>query len=332
VHIYPELYLTGYPLQDLCLQKSFIDSYQKHLNELNDHVKKHKGHGLFLVGGIHYELSKAGLPISLKNVIYKIEPGKEIEAIYAKRLLPNYDIFDEKKYFTSGTESCVIEYEGENLALLICEDMWSSNFHKLDPVKDLYEKCLGQNISAIINLSASPYYIDKPQKRLARASFISELFHAPFIYCNRVGSEDEIIFDGGSFAVHGENLLVKAKSFNEDIVSINYQNNEEIIDEDESPQHSQHLGRAILVPELPLIMSWHLNQFSDDQCLEIINASHLWGARICYRNLVLKNLLLLCLVEWILHLVLTLIRTLFKRGTKLRSDLYAKPILESSLI
>lgn len=270
VHIYPELFLTGYPLQDLCLQKSFIDSYQNHLNELNKYVQKQKGKGLFLVGGIQYELSELGLPVSLKNVIYRIEAGKEIEAIYAKRLLPNYDIFDEKKYFTSGKESCVIEYEDEKLALLICEDMWSSNFHKLDPVKDLYEKSLGSNISAVINLSASPYYIDKPQKRKERASFISSLFHAPFIYCNRVGSEDEIIFDGGSFVVDGAQELIKAKAFVSDLISIDYKNNGETIDEESlpnTPNTWEELFSARIAPN-----KLALTQFSEEQSLEIINA------------------------------------------------------------
>jgi len=270
VHIFPELYLTGYPLQDICLQKSFIDSYLEHLKDLDQFIQKVDGDFIFLVGGIEYTLTKQGLPASLKNVVFKLSPGKKIESIYAKRLLPNYDIFDEQKYFTAGVESCVLDYQGEKLAILICEDMWSSSFHQIDPVKDLFEKCIGQNISCVINLSASPYSIDKPQKRIERASFISRLFHAPFIYCNRVGGEDEILFDGKSFVQDQDSTLLTLKCWARDQQSIELQKNHEMIDREDLPQTPntwEELFNARISQN-----SIKLESFSDDQCLELINA------------------------------------------------------------
>lgn len=270
IHIYPELYLTGYPLQDLCLQKPFINSYQKYLKELNDFTQKLEGNFLFLVGGIQYELTPTGLPLSLKNVIYKLEPGKKIEAIYAKRLLPNYDIFDEQKYFSAGDNSHVLEYQGQKYAVLICEDMWSSSFHQLDPVKDLYEACIGSNINAVINLSASPYYLDKPQKRIERAQFIASLFHCPFIYCNRVGAEDEIIFDGTSFIVDEKAILLQCKSWQSDTQSLSPNVEASIIDEEclpSPPNTWEELFSARIEPD-----KLQLKTLSEKDCHEIVNA------------------------------------------------------------
>lgn len=270
IHIYPELYLTGYPLQDLCLQKPFIDSYQKYLAKLEDFVLSQKFEGLFLIGGVEYLLNENGIPQTLRNVIFKAEAGKKLEAIYAKRLLPNYDIFDEQKYFTPGEESFILNYKDEKFALLICEDMWSSSFHKLDPVKDLYEKCKGSDISAVINLSASPFYLDKPNKRKERAQFISKLFHAPFVYCNRVGSEDEIIFDGGSFITTEKELLTSCKSWQADCQNIAIDNKENIIDEEclPSPPNTweELFSARINTKELKL------KTLNEQDCLDLVNA------------------------------------------------------------
>tara|TARA_B100001971_G_scaffold215192_1_gene259797 strand:+ start:48167 stop:49918 length:1752 start_codon:yes stop_codon:yes gene_type:complete len=270
VHIYPELYLTGYPLQDLCLQKPFINSYQKYLEDLNQFTKKLKGDFLFLIGGLEYELTESGLPLKIKNVIFQVEPGKELKAIYTKRLLPNYDIFDEQKYFTQGEESCVINYQDHKLALLICEDMWSSSFHNIDPVKDLFETCKGEKISAVINLSASPYYIDKPAKRSQRAQFIAKLFHCPFIYCNRVGSEDEIIFDGASFITNEKEHLLTCHAWKADSQSLEIPQSDSPIDEEllpSPPNTWEELFSARIDSD-----KLSLNELSETTCHEIINA------------------------------------------------------------
>jgi len=222
IHLFPELFLTGYPLQDLCLQKPFIDRYQEFMIELESFCQKLKPNkATYLVGGLSYELTEDGLPLKIKNVIYLLEAGKAPEPIYTKQLLPNYDIFDEMKYFTAGAEPGVIECQGATLGLLICEDMWTSNFYRKDAVKQLKDKVDKESIKldAIINLSASPFSQGKVIKRVNRSKAISNLFRAPFIYVNRVGGEDEVLFDGQSLIVNGDSEELKLKRFEEDAQS-----------------------------------------------------------------------------------------------------------------
>jgi NAD+ synthase (glutamine-hydrolysing) len=139
LHIFPELYLTGYPLQDLVLQKPFIDSYLDLMKDIDDWAKKQKGSWRGLVGGLDYELEGNNLPNQIRNVIYEIAPGSGVKKLYTKRLLPNYDIFDEQKYFSAGEGNCFYEFNGKVMALHICEDMWVSSFHKIDPCELMFE-------------------------------------------------------------------------------------------------------------------------------------------------------------------------------------------------
>lgn len=212
LHVFPELYLTGYPLADLCLQAPFVASYQKFLKEIDAWVQKLPANPdtVALIGGLAYQLGDEGIPISIRNVIYELKPGAPLRPLYTKRLLPNYDIFDEQKYFTPGTTPGVWEWQDQRFALMICEDMWASSFHQLDPAMDLAK--IGP-FAAIINLSASPFDVTKSDTRLARAKTLSHLLKAPFYYVNRVGGEDEVLFDGQSFAVNGDSVLAQAPAF-----------------------------------------------------------------------------------------------------------------------
>lgn len=219
LEVFPELFLTGYPLQDLVLQKEFIEKYNAYLREFEAWLKElppQQNH-LCLVGGLTYDFDKEGLPLYIRNVIFACRPGVGLEALYTKCLLPNYDIFDEEKYFTPGKEATVLDFAGKKLGLLICEDMWFSSTHEIDPVKLLHDKVAADSLSldAIVNLSASPYFIGKQEKRETRAKEISQLFQAPFYYVNRIGGEDEILFDGQSFATDGTKVL-RSKAFVED--------------------------------------------------------------------------------------------------------------------
>ena len=215
LHLFSELYLTGYPLQDLVLQRPFIDSYLEHQTKLETWAKKQTGNWRALMGGLFYELEDESLPKKIQNVIYEVIPGFGLKKIYTKRLLPNYDIFDEQKYFSAGKSNTFYEFNGETYGLQICEDMWASSFHEIDPcelmLKESQDKKL--NLKAIINLSASPFEATKRSKRLERARNISLLFGCPFIYVNRVGGEDEILFDGASFVMNGSDLIKELPSF-----------------------------------------------------------------------------------------------------------------------
>lgn len=227
LHFFPELFLAGYPLQDLVLQKTFIEEYQAFLNDLSNwSIKQFKKHKSFntalLLGGLHYQFDSRGAPSQIENVIYLLEPGKKLEPIYAKQLLPNYDLYEEKKYFTPGSTPALFQFEGCIIGLLICEDMWFSHLHEIDPVEQLKHHLEKLNLKChlVVNLSASPYHLGKHEQRVNRAIEISQYINAPLAYINKVGAEDEILFDGRSFIVDGSALLVEGKLFEEDILRL----------------------------------------------------------------------------------------------------------------
>lgn len=225
LHVFPELFLTGYPLQDLVLQKTFIDDYQAFLADLSLWASsqfKSAEKTALLMGGLAYQFDNYGLPTIIENVMYLVEPGKKIKPIYAKQLLPNYDLYEEKKYFTAGTNTGIFQFENHIIGLLICEDMWFSHLHELDPVEQLKDHLEKENLHCdlVVNISASPYHLGKFDQRVNRALEISRYLEAPFLYVNRVAAEDEILFDGKSFVVDGKNVVVQAKSFQADFLSL----------------------------------------------------------------------------------------------------------------
>jgi NAD+ synthase (glutamine-hydrolysing) len=210
LHLFPELFLCGYPLQDLCLQASFIKTYQLLLQDIKKLSETWPDEVTLLMGGIHYEMLHEQIPSKIYNAIFELKKDS-FKPIYFKRLLPNYDIFDEQKYFTPGVESHVYLYQDKKIGLMICEDMWPSSFHLIDPVIEMKKRSSSYDL--IVNLSASPFHWNKQPKRLARAKEISHYLKAPFLYLNRVGGEDEILFDGSSFLVDGETTHLTAPSF-----------------------------------------------------------------------------------------------------------------------
>ncbi len=219
IHVFPELFLTGYPLQDLVLKKTFIEEYQALIEDLTLWAKTQFQKNqdiLILFGGLDYELDEERRAKLIKNVVYQIDShGLKIAA--TKQLLPNYDLFEEKKYFTAGNESTVIEFNNKKIALLVCEDMWFSHLHPVDPVLKL--KAKNEFLDLIINLSASPFNIYKKDQRYDRARQISKFLNAPLAYVNRVGAEDEILFDGGSFVSNGDKIIKKAGFFKSEVLT-----------------------------------------------------------------------------------------------------------------
>lgn len=216
LHLFPETYLAGYPLKDLVIQKSFIESYEKHLQEINQWLKNLPPlPWRSLCGGLEYELSDQKDLQHVRNVIFELIPGSGLRKIYTKRLLPNYDIFDEQKYFTKGQDNFFYRFNDKVFGLLICEDMWHSSFHEVDPCQLMHDEINEKKIEidAIINLSASPFDLGKKVKRKQRAQYLSQMFKAPFIYVNRIGGEDEILFDGASFVVNNDQTILELKTF-----------------------------------------------------------------------------------------------------------------------
>lgn len=221
LHLFPELFLTGYPLQDLVLQKSFIDEYLTFLEDLSvwsERQFKSKKSCAVLLGGLKYTFDENKFPTQIYNVIYQLLPGKKLEVVHTKQLLPNYDIYEEKKYFTPGNSPSLLKFDEKNIALLICEDMWFSHLHSVDPVAQI--KAMNTPIDLVINLSASPFHLKKNAERIHRAQYIANELNAPFAYVNRLGGEDEILFDGQSFIVDGNKIVIQAKAFQEQMLTI----------------------------------------------------------------------------------------------------------------
>lgn len=223
---FPETFLTGYPLQDLCLEKSFIERYTDFMEKVRAlHAKIENPNEIFLLGGLKYSFDEQGLPLHIENVIYELS-SNGLKDIYTKKLLPNYDIFDEKKYYTPGKRTSLYQVFEKNIGLLICEDMWYSSHHEVNPLDELESDLVKNkiNLDAIINLSSSPFNLQKEDSRVKRASEISNRFKCPFIYVNKVGAEDEILFDGSSFVLIGNTVLMRGKLFEKDLLNFELEN------------------------------------------------------------------------------------------------------------
>ena len=178
---FPELTLTGYPPEDLLLRPSL----QPRISNAIDQILA-ADLNIYLVFG--HPLKEGD---SLFNALSIIKGGKLL-ATYRKQCLPNYLVFDERRYFEAGSEPLVMEIAGSNIAFNICEDMWESA-----PIELVKSRCA----DLLININASPFSINKlsERQRLLKQQSIKGGF--PIIYVNLVGGQDELVFDGGSMAV-----------------------------------------------------------------------------------------------------------------------------------
>ncbi|WP_372651452.1 NAD+ synthase [Halobacteriovorax sp.] len=271
--VFPELFLTGYPLQDLCLQRSFIERYEELLDKLD--ALRNPKMPTMLLGGLEYKMDQDGIPLKIRNVIYEYS-SKGLTPLYTKKLLPNYDIFDEQKYFSAGSENSIYNFQGKSFGLLICEDMWMSSMHTTDPVKELFEEVQEKNIQldGVINLSASPFYLGKDKTRLIRASEISQLFACPFIYTNRVGGEDEILFDGSSFVVNGAQITHRAKFYQEDVLSYQLETFSGEVDQKKALNDKVNSWESLFKANITKNKegNFRLPELTDEDCEEILQS------------------------------------------------------------
>ena len=276
LHLFPELFLTGYPLQDLCLQKQFINKYNDFLEEIDSifsSLPKNENVA-FLMGGLDYTFDENQFPSCIKNSVFLMMPGQSYQVIYSKRLLPNYDIFDERKYFTPGTEHSILKFKEKNIALLICEDMWHSSVYNVDPIYDLIKAQENEtNIDLIVNLSASPFHIKKHNERLSRALDISNKIQAPFAYINRVGGEDEILFDGSSFIVNNNKVEIQADAFKKQLIETKLNSFEIDSAPSESTLSHSHTWESLFSATINYKSTPPtLSKLTDDDCKNIIKA------------------------------------------------------------
>ncbi len=191
VVVCPELTLSGYPPEDLLLRPSIGSRVEQSLATI---CAAMQGSAYLVIG---YPLRVNG---ALYNVAGVLHQGK-IVAQYCKHCLPNYQVFDEKRYFTPGDEPCVVTINGVAIGLSICEDIWES-------APTILAAEAGAQL--LLNINSSPYHQGKRQERWDTVSARAREVGIPIVYVNQVGGQDELVFDGGSFAVTADGTVAAA--------------------------------------------------------------------------------------------------------------------------
>ncbi len=213
--IFPELAITGYPPRDLLDFEGFVDENEAALKRIEAHSR-----GLTVVCGfVEKRSEKTGCPYF--NSAAVMRDGKRL-GTYRKRLIPNYDIFDEARYFEAGKDPLVIDLEGKKVALSICEDIWNRpRFSRRAYVAQTLEEYKKARVDFLINLSASPFRRGKPAWRQELLSEIACDLGCPILLCNQVGGNDELLFDGCSLAVNAQGETVATgKAFEEELLIV----------------------------------------------------------------------------------------------------------------
>jgi NAD+ synthase (glutamine-hydrolysing) len=201
VIVFPELALTGYPPEDLLLRPELYQRCDVALQKIIASVDN-----IDVVLG-YPKKTEAGL----FNVAGVIQAGKLIHE-YAKQTLPNYKVFDEKRYFVAGEQACVAMIAGIPMGITVCEDVWVD-----EPVTQAAQA----GAKCIININASPYHINKSQQRKHVIEQHAKVNKIPVVYTNMVGGQDELVFDGESFVVNAQgNVVQRAPAFKEDLFAV----------------------------------------------------------------------------------------------------------------
>ena len=210
----PELAITGYPPRDLLMKSGFVEGNLAALDEL----ARHAGEVALVVGHVGKNEKQPGRAAT--NAVSLIQNGK-IAATRTKSLLPTYDVFDEDRYFEPAAENAPVELNGRRLGLTICEDVWNDEDfwdacrYRANPVESLVE----QGAEILINISASPWSLGKNRMRREMLATTVAKVQRPLIYCNAIGGNDELIFDGGSLVFNAEGQVTQqAPYFSEAVV------------------------------------------------------------------------------------------------------------------
>jgi NAD+ synthase (glutamine-hydrolysing) len=225
----PELAITGYPPQDLVFKSRFVPENLAVLEKLHARV----GNSPLVVGFVDHNEGR-GKPF--RNAAALLEQGKPIRKTY-KSLLPTYDVFDEDRYFEPARRVEPFEVHGKKIGVTICEDIWTDEYlprplYEVEPVRVLVE----QGAEIILNLSASPFRVGAPACRLEMIAAQAHTYQRPICYCNVVGGNDQLIFDGNSIAVNPSGkLIAHLAAFRED---------ERIVDTDSAAAIKFHEGKT----------------------------------------------------------------------------------------
>jgi NAD+ synthase (glutamine-hydrolysing) len=202
--VFPELTVTGYPAEDLLLRPDFIDAANTAVNRLAALLPK----DIAVVVG--FPEADGSRLFNSAAVIYQ---GR-VQAGYRKRVLPNYGVFDEQRYFSAGDRTCVFSLKGVRIGLTICEDVWHSGIIAANQ---------REGADLLLTLNASPFHAGKIRQREAVICSQVKAAQIPLVYVNQVGGQDELIFDGASFVVDAEGEVVfRAEEFKEQIGVVDF--------------------------------------------------------------------------------------------------------------
>jgi len=218
--VFSELALCGYPPQDLLEQPTFLADHDKALQDIINGIS---GIGI-ICGHLEKHTDDTGKP--LHNSASVIENGR-IVFTAQKRLLPTYDVFDEARYFEPGRHSQSLLYKSMSLGITVCEDIWNDKgsfpqkLYATDPISDLVSDLQdeGGKLDLLINISASPFQIDKENVKQEIFTRVCRNNNVSLIYVNQVGGQDSLLFDGWSMAMNSSgNVIARAERFKEDMV------------------------------------------------------------------------------------------------------------------
>jgi NAD+ synthase (glutamine-hydrolysing) len=218
--LFPEMVLTGYPIEDLALSRDFLLESEKSLEVLASELAS-LGHGQMRVVVGHPALAKTPTAWAIgQNCASLLFEGK-VQARYAKHHLPNYSVFDEFRVFVPGNELLVFELNGLKIATVICEDIWQTG----GPVAKISEN----DVDLTLVLNGSPFERSKTDTRLELVQLIAAKHSSAVAYVNLVGGQDDLVFDGNSFLIdsHGK-VVSRAKQFEEDLLVFEIQSKSEI--------------------------------------------------------------------------------------------------------
>lgn len=212
--VFPELSLVGYPPKDLLERPAFIKENLKALEGLAS-----KNHGIHILCG-YVDRNPRSTGKALTNSVALIKDG-EILKKGGKRLLPTYDVFDETRYFEPAAQSLSFQLQEKRVAVTICEDIWNVGDvegvprYSLDPAEALAQ----QGMDIFVNISASPYTLNKRAVRQKILKTMSTHYRVPTLYCNQVGGNDDLLFDGASMVVdRSGRLILQGKEFETDLL------------------------------------------------------------------------------------------------------------------
>jgi NAD+ synthase (glutamine-hydrolysing) len=197
----PELAITGYPPQDLIFKSRFVPETLEILQKLHDRI----GRAALVVGFVDRNEGR-GRPFH--NAAALLERGQPIRKAY-KSLLPTYDVFDEDRYFEAAARVEPFALGGRKVGVTICEDIWTEHYlprplYDIEPVRALID----QGADVIVNSSASPFTLGKPGIRHEMVAALARAYQRPIFYCNAVGGNDQLIFDGNSIGVNSSGGLI----------------------------------------------------------------------------------------------------------------------------